>query len=120
MNKFRKISAKELNYKEKRNLYDKEYWEFRNFAQQLTDHSGKVKKKSDKATHYGRFLIYLVILYEEIFCEEFGDLFTKDALNKYKKIEKFPGFEEFNRENHNFYSATISCFKSFLDYKSLY
>lgn len=117
MSNFRKIAASEPIYKEKRALYDKEYWEFRNYAQKLTDVSGKVKKKSHKATHYGRFLIYLTILYEEIFQDDFGGLTSDTALEKLESIERMPSFETFNKEEHNFYSATISCFKSFLDSK---
>ncbi|MBV7391838.1 HNH endonuclease [Enterococcus sp. ALS3] len=91
--------------------------DYRAFAEKLSVENGKVKKTSSKGAHYARFLLYLTVLYEEIFQEDFGPLDSFVALKKIMVVENLKDFTTFNREEHNFYSATINCFSAYLTRK---
>jgi 5-methylcytosine-specific restriction protein A len=110
----RKVFSKEPHVVYNRERYFRILQDFRTYAEKLSIESGNIKKSSSKGTHYTRFLLYLTVLYEEIFQEEFGLLDSFEALKKLKLIENLPDFQTFNRKEHNFYSATINCFAAYL------
>lgn len=114
MSDLRKLSSNEPHVRKNRARYSLILKEYRYFAEKISLEAGNIRKSSSKGTHYARFLLYLTVLYEEIFRESFGQLDSFTALKKIKRIENLSNFKAFNRSEHNFYSATINCFSAFL------
>lgn len=110
----RKVFSKEPHVVLNKERYFPALQDFRTYAEKLSSETGNVKKASSKGVHYTRFLLYLTVLYEEIFQEDFGLLNSFSALKKIKLVEKLPDFSTFNRKEYNFYSATINCFSAYL------
>lgn len=110
----RKVFAKEPHVLNNKKRYSQTLQEYRIYAEKLSAEAGNVKKGSSKGAHYARFLLYLTVLYEEIFQENFGPLGSFSALKKLKQIENLPDFKKFNHGEKNFYSATINCFSAYL------
>lgn len=119
MSVFRKVSYNEPHVVHNRERYSMSLQNFREFAEKLSIEGGNVKKTSSKGTHYARFLLYLTVLYEEIFHKEFGTLDSFEALKRLKLIEALPDFRKFNQDEHNFYSAAINCFSAYLTAQKL-
>ncbi|API90060.1 hypothetical protein BKP56_12690 [Marinilactibacillus sp. 15R] len=111
---FHEITTVDERYKKIQDLYNKELKMFKKFADELTIEAGKSKGKSGKASSYRRHLIRLILGYEDIYGEELGKLTEKNSLNKLKQLLEVEGFKEFNSETGHFYSATISCYQSFV------
>lgn len=110
----RKVFSKEPHVVRNRERYFLNLKEFRTYAEKLSAETGNVKKASSKGMHYTRFLLYLTVLYEEIFQEDFGTLNSFVALKKLKLVENLPDFRMFNQNEHYFYSAAINCFSAYL------
>lgn len=112
--RFRKISADEPEYKKLKNQFESVYHDFYQFAENLSIKSGKIKVKSGKASSYARYLIKLLLLYLENNTDYITRLDSLETFNKLEVIKFSPNFNEYNRENNNFPSATLSCYKSYI------
>lgn len=120
LTKLRKVYASEEKFKELKQKYLNIYNPFKTFAQQLTDEAGKAIKRSNKADSYANALIKLIVLYEEIYSEtiSFDELDTPIGISKLEKISSLNEFEKFNANGSHFMSATIACFKKYIDSKN--
>ncbi len=111
---FRKISAKSQIFENVRNNHEIVYNNFVKFAESLSFNQGITKKKSGKATSYARYLIRLVIFYEEIFENKIIKLDTYTALHQLEEVERLPDFKEYNQSEGRFPSAALGCFKAYI------
>ncbi|MCM3723972.1 HNH endonuclease [Solibacillus isronensis] len=116
---FRKIPATEEKFIQARTKYGVIYEEYREFAELLTEQAGNAKKKSGKSSSYARYLLRLVILYEENYQDSIGEL---DNFKDFKKIERLSSlsdFKEYNERENRFPSATIACFRAYVTSKQM-
>lgn len=111
---FRKIMAQEPIFEDVRNKHEKVYNDFLKFAEELSFKKEATKKKSGKAASYARYLVRLVILYEEIFNKEIIDLDTYVALHQLEELENLPGFKKYNQDEGRFPNATLGCYKLYI------
>ena len=111
---FRKISATEKIYIETKSRYESVYSDFENFAHQLTLEAGNSKKSSGKASSYARYVIRLIIFYEEIFAESIDPLVSFDAVKKLERVSQHEDFKSYNRTEKHFPSASIGCFRAYI------
>ncbi len=115
MSIFRKISAYSdefITTKEKHiNVFDS----FKNYAEWLTSTAGKARDgTSGKGHSYANYLIRYIILYNEKFNNNVLDFTSFVTLKEFEKLTKLEGFTEFNKKEGNFYSATLSCYTSYV------
>lgn len=115
----KKIDATEEIFIQSRNHYKKVYEEFRQFAELLTYKAGNAKKPSGKSSSYARYLIRLVIIYEDNYKDSIGEIGSFNALKKLEKIIDLAGFREYNQKENHFPSATISCFRAYVTSKQM-
>lgn len=111
---FRKISATEKIYIEMKSRYESVYSQFENFAEKLTLEAGNSKKSSGKASSYARYLMRLIIFYEEIYVETMNPIISFDAVKKLEQLSQHEGFKAYNRVEKHFPSATIACFRAYI------
>ncbi|MGB3161318.1 MAG: HNH endonuclease [Carnobacterium sp.] len=118
MSIFRQISANEEIFISTREKYMDFYKKYVEFAQNLSDKSGKVrsKSKSGKANSYGRYFIRLIIFYKKLSGEDLEDLSTFNSYNKLEKIKLNNEFKKFNNKSNHFYSATLNCYLAYVTY----
>ncbi|WP_375179924.1 HNH endonuclease [Enterococcus rotai] len=113
MKPLRKVKASETIFNETKLRYSKIFEKFKQYAQKLSDESGKAEH-SNKAPSYAATLIKLIVLYEEIFNTNFGTLNSFEDLSKFREIQSISNFKDFNTNSSHFYSATINCFIGYL------
>lgn len=116
---FRKIPAKEEVYIQVKARYELAYIDFEEFAERLTLEAGNAKKSSGKAGSYARYLMKLIVLYEEIFTESMGGIDSFNALKNFEKLSKLKDFNKYNTNENYFPSATIACFRAYITFKNL-
>lgn len=116
--KFRKIPYNDTLYIKTKSTYENIYHDFESFAQRLTVEAGKSTKSSGKASSYARYLIRLIIFYEEIFDESMNPISGFEAVRKLEKLSQHEGFKDYNRNEKHFPSATIACFRAYITFKS--
>lgn len=114
MTTFERLSARDSRFIDTKNSYFEPLNMFYEYAEMLTKKAGRVKVRSNKAKDYRDYLVRFIIFYEDIFEDNISNLLTLDSLNKFEKIYELDGFKDFNQTSHNFYSATLNCFRSFL------
>lgn len=114
--KFREILAGEEIFKQTKDKYRKELEEFEEFAEGLTIASGKAKTKSGKASSYVRYLVRLIIFSSESSKYQFENLFNFATLKEIEKVKNDLNFKEFNNQSNHFYSATLTCYRSYISY----
>ena len=115
---FKKIEASDQEFKEVKRQNEDVYQDFLKFAESISKKDGS-HKKSGKAASYARYLIRLVIIYEDKFGGKIGQLDTYEALNKLEKIGNLPGFKKYNQDEGRFPNATLSCFKAYIINKQI-
>lgn len=115
---FRKIPYNDALYIKTKSTYEKIYHDFESFAQRLTVEAGKSTKSSGKASSYARYLIRLIIFYEEIYDESMNPISSFEAVRKLEKLSQHEGFKDYNRNEKHFPSATIACFRAYITSKS--
>lgn len=116
---FRKITATDKDFIQTRTNYEVIYEEFRQYAELLTEQAGNAKKTSGKSSSYARYLMRLVILYEENYKDSIGELASFKALKKFEKLSSLNDFKEYNRSENRFPSATISCYRAYVTSKHM-
>lgn len=116
MTTFKRLSARDTRFINTKNTYAEPLNLFYEYAEMLTKKAGKVKVRSNKAKDYRDYLVRFIIFYEDFFHDTIAidNLLTSNSLQKFEKVSHLDGFKAFNQQSHNFYSATFSCFKSFL------
>lgn len=115
--KFRKIPYNDTLYIKTKSTYENIYHDFESFAQRLTVEAGKSTKSSGKASSYARYLIRLIIFYEEIYDESMNPISSFEAVRKLEKLSQHEGFKDYNRNEKHFPSATIACFRAYITFK---
>ncbi len=80
MIRLRKVHSNDLNVARNRRQHLLTLRDFKKCAEELSFEGGNVKKSSSKRIYYSRFLLYLNVLYEKIFQEDFGQLYSFDTL----------------------------------------
>lgn len=116
----RKVSAKEIKYREikEKNLVLIE--DFEEFAQKLTNQAGRSSKSSGKARSYANTLIKLIVLYDEnMLIEKSKRLDIFEILQRIIYIESRVEFKKFNKSEGHFPSATINCFIRYSEYEKI-
>ena len=111
---FRKIPYNEAAYIETKSNYESIYNDFENFAEKLTLEAGNSKKSSGKASSYARYLMRLIIFYEEIYGETMNPIISFDAVKKLEQLSQHEDFKAYNRAEKHFPSATIACFRAYI------
>lgn len=115
---FERLPATDQRFLSTKSLYSDSLKEFYNYADLLTQKAGRVKVKSNKAGSYEKYLVRFIIFYEDFFQDSVGNLLTFETLAKFRKVSALDGFDGFNKKTSHFYSATLTCFTSFLAYKN--
>ncbi|NKC60592.1 hypothetical protein HED34_11540 [Vagococcus fluvialis] len=114
------VDTKDEMYKSIENKHQLFLGEFKRYAENQTIEAGNAKNgKSAKASSYYRYLIRLVVGMERQLDEIVDNLRDEHVAEKLEQISSNPEFIEFNRKKKYFYSATISCYKSFLKHLAL-
>jgi len=121
---FRIVAAKEQVYKEIKNKFNATYVNFYAFAEKLSKEAyakkqGNVDKynvisKSGKAGSYARYLIKLIVIYQESTYEIIEKLDSFETLTKLETLRNHPHFAKYNENEGGFPNAALNCFKSFL------
>lgn len=116
---FRKISAKDKIFIEVKLKYENIYLEFKDFANKLTVRAGNSIKTSNKADSYARYLVRLIILYEENFSDKIDMSVRDKAIDKLEKLRELGGFQKYNIEEGRFPNATLVCFREYVTFTNL-
>ncbi|MEE1131320.1 MAG: HNH endonuclease [Caryophanon sp.] len=115
---FEKIDAKNPLYIETYEKYKTIYEDFKNFAQMLTDQTGRATKPSGKATSYARYLMRLTI-----FAQRQNPNFilapTFETLKQIEQLRDLPQFKDYNKQEKSFPSGAIRCFRAFVTEKAM-
>ncbi|XJS10921.1 hypothetical protein ACF3NG_01265 [Aerococcaceae bacterium WGS1372] len=109
---FRKISAKELIFVETYERYKEVIDAFEDFVD--LKNINNVKKRSNKAGSYAKYLVRALIISSEIYN-------VKIDKNDYKKMEQYleklrdhPEYDAYNRDEGRFPNAAINHFLMFI------
>lgn len=115
MSKFRKIPADTKVYKQTLHKYKKEYDEFIEFNLAIQDRE-KVKKVSGKSASYARYLIRLIIIYNDIYQNHIGDITTFNSVKNLEKLrsEYTEEFKKYNEEESRYPNATLNSYISYV------
>lgn len=116
--KLRKVSANEPAFIYMKSRFNSFFEEYKDYAQMLTDQAGKVKKSSGKAGDYRNYLIKMFVLFEENDLGTVSNPYLTETLENIARMFNYADFVQFNRDEHNFFSAPTSCWRSFLVYKN--
>lgn len=92
---------------------------FFDYQTALSYEAGKVTKSSNKATSYKNHLIKLIVFYKQIYGAYPTQLDALTTRATFQTFLELPAFIQFNRQNHNFYSATIRGYLDYLDQLAL-
>lgn len=111
---FRKVSATEKIYIETKSRYVATYEDFEAFARRLTFEAGVAKKASGKASSYARYLMRLIIFYEEFSSGKIDPIISFEAVKKLEKLSEHKHFKKYNADEGRFPSATLSCFRAYI------
>lgn len=111
---FRKISAKEPIYIDVKNKHEQIYDDFEQYAERLTREAGRAASSSGKAGSYARYLLRLIIFYEEFSDEVLEDVVSFDVLRGFECMAKLPAFKAYNSAEKHFPSATLACFRGYV------
>lgn len=117
MSKFRKIPATDEAYKQTKIRFADIYEDFIRFNLSIQDKE-KVKSESGKPDSYARYLIRLVILYEEIIGDKLLEIKTFEAIKKIEILrDAFKDeFRIYNIREARFPNAALNSFISYVAY----
>lgn len=117
MTKFEKIPTSNPDYIRMKENHLDVYEEFESYAQYLTDKADKAKKASGKARSYARYMIKMLVLYNNIFHEEIENLISFSTIQKLENLKALADFKAFNQQENRFPNAAINCFIGYIKFK---
>lgn len=94
---------------------------FEKFAEYETLQSGNTfNDTSGKASSYYRYMISLIINYENNFNNKIVNLISEDTYSKLNRLFERSEFIAFNKQKNSFYSASLKCLERFILFNNKY
>lgn len=117
---FRKIKAEDNKYVETKRKYYKLINEFKSYLEEETLKSGQTKTgTSGKASSYARYLVRLIIIFQEYFPNEYVTFRSKEGSSKLNQLRQLNGYKDYNKNEGRYPNATLNKFEEFIKNLSL-
>jgi len=111
---FRKITAEDNKYIETSKKYYKLINEFKSYLEEETLNSGLTKTgTSGKASSYARYLVRLIIIFQEYFPNEYVTFRSKEGSSKLNQLRELNGYKDYNKSEGRYPNAALNKFEEF-------